>query len=387
LTLQFFSRISSNPALKIARKLRESHVTILMLMLMLCGCANRLLTSTITMKPTSTSQRENVISLLLSGHSTRQVESKTGLGKSTIARINKELVGAKENCKAGRPSKLSARDRRIITQQITTGQLDNAVQVTQYINNIIPKPVCSQTVRNALKQEHFRAVVKAKKPLLKKIHRENRLKFAQYHANWTVEDWKRVLWSDETKINRIGSDGCSYVWKKKGEPLSDRTTTPTVKHGGGNNLMVWGCMGWNGVGVLTEVQGIMNADQYVDILGHGVGQSMENLEMDLDTAIFQQDNDPKHTSKKADKWFEDNQIHLMVWPAQSPDLNPIEHLWDHLKRQLNKYPKPPSGCHELWERVAEEWNNIPPETCQGLIESMPRRIKAVLSAKGGHTKY
>jgi hypothetical protein len=238
-----------------------------------------------------------------------------------------------------------------------------------------------------LKQEHFRAVVKAKKPLLKKIHRENRLKFAQYHANWTVEDWKRVLWSDETKINRIGSDGCSYVWKKKGEPLSDRTTTPTVKHGGGNNLMVWGCMGWNGVGVLTEVQGIMNADQYVDILGHGVGQSMENLEMDLDTAIFQQDNDPKHTSKKADKWFEDNQIHLMVWPAQSPDLNPIEHLWDHLKRQLNKYPKPPSGCHELWERVAEEWNNIPPETCQGLIESMPRRIKAVLSAKGGHTKY
>ena len=49
--------------------------------------------------------------------------------------------------------------------------------------------------------------------------------------------------------------------KKKGEQLSDRTTTPTVKHGGGNNPMVWGCMGWNGVGVLTEVQGIMDAEQ------------------------------------------------------------------------------------------------------------------------------
>jgi hypothetical protein len=146
-------------------------------------------------------------------------------------------------------------------------------------------------------------------------------------------------------------------------------------------------MGWNGVGVLAEVQGMMNADQYVEILGHGVVQSMEKLEMDLGAAIFQQDNDPKHTSKKADIWFEDNNINVLVWPAQSPDLNPIEHLWEHLKRQLLKYPTPPSGCHELWDRIAKEWNNIPPETCQRLIESMPRRIEAVLKAKGGHTKY
>ena len=62
------------------------------------------------------------------------------------------------------------------------------------------------------------------------------------------------------KINKIGSDGRTYTWKKRGEPLSDRTTTPTVKHGGGNNLMVWGCVRWNGVGVLTEVQGIMNGE-------------------------------------------------------------------------------------------------------------------------------
>jgi hypothetical protein len=95
----------------------------------------------------------------------------------------------------------------------------------------------------------------------------------------------------------------------------------------------------------------------------------------------------RYTSKKADQWFSDNNIIPLKWPAQSPDLNPIEHLWHHLKSKLQQYDTPPTGVHELWERVAEEWTEIPPETCQRLIESMPRRIQAVLKAKGGHTKY
>ena len=282
---------------------------------------------------------------------------------------------------------LSSRDKLAIIRQITTGQLDNAVEATKFINNVISSPVTPQTVRNVLKKDNFQSITKQKCPLLKKTHRLQCLKFAQYHQNWTVEDWKRVLWSDETKINRIGSDGKVYTWKRKGEPLSDRTTTPTVKHGGGNNLMVWGCMGWNGVGKLVEVQGIMDAVQYCEILEDGLVESFEKLEMDEEERIFQQDNDPKHTSKKATAWFEDNNIQVLVWPPQSPDLNPIEHLWVHIKRRLQKYSTPPKGVHELWERVEKEWNNIPPEVCQNLIASMGRRVEAVIKAKGGHTKY
>ena len=208
------------------------------------------------------------------------------------------------------------------------------------------------------------------------------------HENWTVEDWKRVLWSDETKINRIGSDGRMHTWKEKGTLLSDQTTTPTVKHGGGNNLMVWGCMGWNGVGKLTEVERKMYTVQHCEILEDEVVESFEKLEVEEEERIFQQDNDPKHTSKKATKWFEDNDIQVIPWPAQSPDLNPIEHLWMHWKKRLREYPPPPpKGVHELLERVAEEWDKITPQTCQRLIESMPKRVQAIIKGKGGHTKY
>src|SRR3979490_2242067 len=80
-------------------------------------------------------------------------------------------------------------------------------------------------------------------------------------------------------------------------------------------------------------------------------------------------------------------ISLSLTGLQSPDLNPIEHLWDHAKNRLKEYPTPPKGVWQIWERVEEVWNNIPPELCQNLIESMPRRLEAVIKAKGGNTKY
>jgi len=123
----------------------------------------------------------------------------------------------KKNCKGGHPSKLSYQDKQSILYQITTGQVDNAVQATNFINNIIPNPVTPQTVRNVLKENKFHSIVKKKCPLLKQWHWIAYLKFAKYHENWTVKDWKWVLWSDKTKINRIGSDGVKIMdaWVKE----------------------------------------------------------------------------------------------------------------------------------------------------------------------------
>ena len=168
------------------------------------------------MKPTSSTQCSIVISLLQEGYSLHQIQSKTGLEKSTVGRIKKKMDGDGENNKGGCPSKLSPADKWTIICQITTGRCDNAVEAAHFINNILPNPITPHTIRNTHKQNNIHSIVKRKCPLLKKAHWVEHLKFAKYHENWTVEDWKRILWSDEMKINRIGSDGRAYTWKKKG---------------------------------------------------------------------------------------------------------------------------------------------------------------------------
>src|SRR5713101_5962389 len=295
--------------------------------------------------PISSAQKENILSLASHGHSTCSIAKKTGLGKSTVIRTLHNILPNHQMPSSGCPSKLSSRAQHAILSQITMGKVSNAVQATKHINTIIPHPASSQTVRNVLKKQSFKAVTKKKKPLLSAMHRKKCLAFALKYKEWTVEDWKRVIWSDETKINRIGSDGKQWVWKQVGEGLISREVQGTVKFGGGK-IMVWGCMGWEGVGQLAEVEGRMDGDQYVAILEDHLVPSIEESGI-FEEAIFQQDNDPKHTSKKAKKWMEDHNISLLDWPPQCPDLNPIEHLWKHIKSELTKYPTQPKGDWEI----------------------------------------
>ena len=118
----------------------------------------------------------------------------------------------------------------------------------------------------------------------------------------------------------------------------------------------------------------MDRHLYRSILEDELNGTIDWYKMDANQIIFQQDNDSKHRAKSVQTWLDAQPFEVLEWPAQSPDLNPIEHLWAHLKRRLNEYGQPPKGMQELWERVEAEWNKIDKETCINLIKSMPNRI-------------
>ncbi|KAG6330110.1 hypothetical protein ID866_8979 [Astraeus odoratus] len=144
------------------------------------------------------------------GLPTCHIASKLCLGKYAIFRVLQNLLSDHPIPSASHPTKLSSTDQQCIILQIASGKVSNTVQATTHINSIIPSAVSSQTVRNLLKQHSFKVVTK-KMSLLKAVHKKEHLAFALKHENWTVEDWKRVVWSNKTKINRIGqmeSSGC-----------------------------------------------------------------------------------------------------------------------------------------------------------------------------------
>src|SRR5271169_5506364 len=187
-------------------------------------------------------------------------------------------------------------------------------------------------------------------------------------------------------IEHFGSHGWKWVWKRPGDSLRDWDVEGKAKHGGGS-VIVWSCMTNQGIGFACWVQGWMNSDLYISILEDELLNTIEYYKPKHMKIIFQQDGARVHTTDKVFQWFKKHKIMVLDWPLLSPDLNLIEHLWDHLKRQLAKYPKEPKGVHELWEHVQVEWNKIPKEVCCKLIASMCKRVKAVRRAKGGYTRY
>lgn len=128
----------------------------------------------------------------------------------------------------------------------------------------------------------------------------------------------------------------------------------------------------------------MDSQKYQEILQENVKPSVRKLKLGR-SWTFQQDNDPKHTSKSTKAWFEERSWNVLEWPSQSPDLNPIENLWWDLKKAVSA--RKPKNLGELETFAHEEWAKISKERCQSLICGYRKRLLAVVKEKGGFTKY
>ena len=128
----------------------------------------------------------------------------------------------------------------------------------------------------------------------------------------------------------------------------------------------------------------MDGAKYRTILEENLMQSAKDLKLGR-RFIFQQDNDPKHTARATMECFRSKHANVFKWPSQSPDLNPIENLWQDLKIAVHRWS--PSNLTELQLFCQEEWTKMSISRCTKLVETYPKRLAAVIAAKGGSTKY
>ena len=170
--------------------------------------------------------------------------------------------------------------------------------------------------------------------------------FSQRYANWTIHDWKHIIFSDETKINRFNSNGRSWCWITNHEHVQLQHVQQIVKYGS-RHVMIWRCMTTFEPGAWYKIEGVMDRYVYKLILEIFLLSTIQHYNLDPSNMIFQHDNDPKHTSKMVKEWLKSQPFQLLQWPPQSPHLNPMEHFWTLLKRRWNGFSTPPRGIREL----------------------------------------
>ena len=263
---------------------------------------------------------------------------------------------------------------KLIQHQLDNPRLSLSAMV-RFIWEEFSVKVSRTLVASHLKEHGFKVRVAKKRPLLSQQNKEKRLAFA---LEWVEqpEKYRRILWTDETTV-------CCFPNYRRILVRTREDSAPyfvPTKQNGGFKIMFWGCFSAGARGALIALDGSVNQHSYKELLRDVAIPEMRASEVPL---VFMQDNAAAHTAKSVKIYLEQQGIETMKWPAQSPDLNPIETGWAIMKQRLYSQETVPKNADELCARVYALWNEVSVSTLSGLSLKHFNKLYEVIHNKGG----
>ena len=342
--------------------------------------------STPVRKRLSRDQRRDILLMRSLKYTYAQISSHLGVTERAVQYTCEKGEATPQHKKTGRPPKLSTQEVDTLIEFVISSRKTRRMTYLQLAESLWPDgEVGAESVKHALRKRGYNRRVALRKPPLSQKNIDARLEWAREHLYWTEQQWQQILWSDESWI-KPGTHRKVFITRRPGEELDPTCLVERIQRSPG--WMFWGCFHSNikGPSIFWEKDwGSINQQTYCDHtvpVVHGWIRMNSGLQ-------FMQDNAPGHAAAATRAEFAERDIPVILWPAFSPDLNPIETVWNKMKDWLDiHYPSKFATYDQLRQQVKEAWDQVvTPDLLKGLLDTMHQRCQDVIDARGGHTKW
>ena len=242
--------------------------------------------------------------------------------------------------------------------------------------------VSIQTVRKRLHSAGLRARRPYVGVVLTPRHRQARLAWVRQFRRWNNQQWASVLFTDESRYVLDMLDRRRRVWRRHGERYANCNVVQHDRYKGGS-VMVWGGISVRSRTDLVVIDGNLTGQRYIN----EVLQPVVLPFLHQHQCQYQDHNARPHRARIVQDFFRQNNVVRIDWAARSPDMSPIEHVWDILGQRVRRRIPAPRTRQTLAAALQEEWRLIPQHRIARIIRSMRRRCESLFAANGGHTRY